>query len=78
VMDYGVRARCVSLQYRCGKDWIIAMATGPPRASELVYGVDEVVAKLDAEVGVQGCTEATSRLAALARPGRVRARSLRA
>jgi hypothetical protein len=50
MMDYGVRARCVSLQYRRGKGWIIATATGPPRASELVYGVEEVVAKLDAEV----------------------------
>ncbi|KAK1694151.1 hypothetical protein QYE76_010848 [Lolium multiflorum] len=50
MMDYGVRARCVSLQYRCGKGWIIATATGPPRASEIAYGVEGVVAKLDAEV----------------------------
>ncbi|KAK1648708.1 hypothetical protein QYE76_066513 [Lolium multiflorum] len=48
----------------------MATATGPPRTRERVYGVEEMMAKLYAEVGLQGWAEATAHARVLARPGR--------
>jgi hypothetical protein len=51
---------------------VLMMATVmvPPQAIEHVYGIEEMVATLDAGVGLQGRTRATAHARALARPGR--------
>jgi hypothetical protein len=67
-MDGAAHDHCSTGTVLAAMALIMATATGPPRASERVYGVEEVVATLDAEIGLQGRTEATARLAALARP----------
>jgi hypothetical protein len=50
--DDGMRESFECSQYGRGRSLIMATATVPPQASDRVYGVEEMVAKLDAEVGV--------------------------
>jgi hypothetical protein len=69
--DESVLASLSSSQYGCGRGWIMATAIGPPQASEHVHGLAGVVRALDAEVGLQGRTEATARHALWHCSGRV-------
>jgi hypothetical protein len=75
--DGSVLATFECSQYGRGRSRIIATVTRLGRASEDVYGVEEMGATLDAGVGLQGRTRVMAHARALARPERACARSPR-
>ena len=54
MMVCGVLATVASSQYGNGRVSMMATVMDPPQAIEQVYGVEEMLATRDAEVGMQG------------------------